>query len=117
MSEVHVPFNKRLQEITRRHDRMRNGVYHKMNRDGLIVAHPRRRAPRFPLKGLLLLLAAGFVFKAFLLINLGTATYDERVAELRAGTLIEQGGAWLMQADPATIWLATQINAMRQSLG
>ncbi len=117
MSEVQVPFHKRLRAITRRHDRMRNGVYHKLTRDGLIVAHPRRRAPHFPLKSLLLLLGAGFLFKAVLLVNLGSAIFDERVAELRAGTIVEQGGAWLMQADPATIWLATQLNAVRQSLG
>ncbi len=117
MSEVQIPFNKRLSAITRRHDRMRNGVYHKLAKDGLIIAHPRRRAPRFPLKGLLLVLAAGFLFKAFLLVNLGSSTYAERVAQLQSGSFVEQGGAWLMQADPATVWLAENLNRMFLSLG
>jgi hypothetical protein len=111
-AQAEVQFNKRLRRITRRHARMRNGVYHRLNADGLIVAHPRRRAPHFPLQGLIMLLGSGFLFKAFLLVNLGPVTYGERVALLAQGNLIEQGGSGLMQIDPATQWLAQQLAAI-----
>ncbi len=112
MGTVHLPFEKRLRTISRRHDRMnRSGVVHSVNHDGLIVARPRRRSLRFPLRGLLLLIAAGFAFKGYLLADLGPATYGDRVSVLQAGTIVEQGGAWLMQADPATVWIAEQINS------
>ncbi len=111
MGTVHLPFEKRLRAITRRHDRMnRAGVVHSVNHDGLIIAKPRRRALRFPLRGLLLLIAVGFAFKGYLLADLGPATYNDRVGVLQAGTIVEQGGAWLMQADPVTVWSADMIN-------
>ena len=37
-------------------------------------------------------MAVGVLFKAFLVLNLGPITYNERVADLQAGSLIEQGG-------------------------
>jgi hypothetical protein len=112
MAQALVPFEKRLRNITRRHDRMRYGVIHRIERDGLITAHPRRRAPRFPLQGVMMLVGAGMLFKAFLYLSLGGTVYEERVAALQSGSVIEQGGGWIMQADPATLWLASQINAI-----
>jgi hypothetical protein len=109
MSAAEVQFSKRLRRIVRRHDKMRNGVIHRMTRDGLIVAHPRRHLPRFPLQGVMIVVAAGILFKSFLLLNMGEITYGERVASLQSGSLIEQGGAWVMQIDPATNWIADQM--------
>ena len=109
MAQAHVPFDKRLKRIVRKHDRMANGVVKTVNSDGLIVARPRMYTPRFPLKGLLILLIAGFLFKGFLFANLGEAGYAERVATLKAGSLMEQAGAWIMQPDPATTFVADLI--------
>lgn len=109
MGNAELEFDRRLKKIVRRHDQMRNGVSHVMTRDGLIIARPRRRAPRFPLKGVLMLLAAGILFKALMYYNLGGVTYGERVGQLENGTVVEQAGAWVMQADPATLWVAQQM--------
>ncbi len=112
MSTAEVEFSKRLRRIVRQHDRMRHGIVHRLTRDGLIVARPRSHMPRFPLKGVLTILAAGILFKAFLFVHLGGITYAERVASLQDGSLIEQGGAWVMQIDPATEWVAAQIDTV-----
>ena len=104
--QPNVPFDKRLKEINRRHDKMSNGVVRSVNSDGLIVARPRAYRPRFPLKGLLVVLAIGFLFKGFLFAYLGEEGYGERVAVLQSGTAIEQAGAWVMQIDPVTRFLA-----------
>jgi hypothetical protein len=101
--QAHVPFDKRLKKIVRRHEKMSNGVVRTINSDGLIVAKPRLYRPRFPLKGLLAVLFLGFLFKGFLFAYLGEAAYAERVATLQGGTVLEQAGAWVMQADPVTV--------------
>ncbi len=104
--QANVPFDKRLKRIVRRHDKMANGVVKTVNSDGLIVARPRMYKPRFPLKGLIVVLFLGFLFKGFLLAYLGDAAYTDRVAALQGGTVMEQAGAWIMQSDPATVFIA-----------
>lgn len=107
--QAHVPFDKRLKKIVRRHEKMANGVVRTVNSDGLIVAKPRLYRPRFPLKGLLAVLFLGFLFKGFLFAYLGEAAYGERVATLQGGTVLEQAGAWVMQPDPVTMVAAAGI--------
>ncbi|MFV2034643.1 MAG: hypothetical protein ACC631_05975 [Halocynthiibacter sp.] len=110
MADVHLQtFDKRLRRISRRHRKMVGGYVTSVNHDGLIIARPRRHAPRFPWKGLMLTVVLLLLFKGFLFISLGSITYDARGEKLRAGTIIEQAGAFAMQADPATIWIADQI--------
>ena len=106
MAQANVPFDKRLKRIVRKHDRMAHGVVKTVNSDGLIVARPRVYTPRFPLKGLVALIIAGFLFKGFLYANLGEAGYAERVGSLSEGSAMEQAGAWVMQADPATVLIS-----------
>jgi hypothetical protein len=110
MSVAQLPFSKRVKRIGRKHSRMAHaGVIHSVNHDGLIVARPRRRAPSFPWKGLVLLLVAALLFKSFLLLNLGPITYQDRVNSLAGGGIAEQAGAFVMQAGPASTWVVEQI--------
>jgi len=104
------PFDKRLKKIVRNHQRMAHGVAHVTGKDGLIVARPRVYNPSFPFRGLLLLIGTAFIFKAYIHAYLGAADYNSRLASLADGTLIEQAGAWLMQADPVTVALSTMLN-------
>jgi hypothetical protein len=109
MASADLSFEQRVRHLATKHRRMAQGIAHRMGRDGLITAHPRRRMPSFPLRGLMILLAAAFLFKAFLYASLGASVYEQRVGLLAGGSIVEQGGAWVMQADPATIWVARQI--------
>jgi hypothetical protein len=110
--QANVPFDKRLKRIVRRHDKMANGVVKTVTSDGLIVARPRLYKPRFPLKGLMVVLMLGFLFKGFLFAFLGEAGYGDRVASLQQGTVLEQAGGWIMQADPATVFVAQGIQTI-----
>lgn len=101
-----VQFNSRLKSIVRRHDRMKHGVAHVMTRDGLIVARPRRRMPSFPLGGVLTLLVTAFLFKGLMYFSAGALAYADRVASLQDGNMMERAGAWVLQADPATVMVA-----------
>lgn len=110
--QANVPFDKRLKRIVRRHDKMANGVIRTVKSDGLIVARPRLYKPMFPLKGLIAVLALGFLLKGLLLAYLGEATYADRVATLQSGTVVEQAGAWVMQSDPLTALVAGGIQVL-----
>lgn len=112
MAHADLSFEQRIRHLAQKHRRMAQGIAHRLGRDGLITAHPRRRRPSFPLRGLMILIGAAFVFKAFLYASLGASVYDDRVALLQAGSIVEQGGAWVMQADPATIWMAARVSAL-----
>ena len=102
-----LSFEDRMRRLGKVHSRMyANGIVRKVGKDGLISAHPRRRMPRFPLKGFAILVGAAFLYKATLLAWLGDTVYQERVATLAGGSVVEQAGAWLMQVDGATSWLA-----------
>ena len=107
MVESKLHFNNRLRLLGRKHSKMANGYTTQMRNDGLIVVKPRRAARRgFPLKGLVMMGLAFFAFKALILASVGPDGYAERIAKLQDGTFVERGGAWIMQADPATRVLA-----------
>ena len=107
MHESQANFNKRLSALNRKHAAMSHGFSTLLRSDGLIIIKPNRALRRaFPLKGLLALIFGFFVFKAIMLSSLSEITYNERVAKLKQGGALEQGGAWLMQIEPVTVFLA-----------
>lgn len=110
MAQSHLQFDQRVRKLGRKHRALERGYSTKVRPDGLIVMQPRRAPSRMSvIKPLLLLAAAMIVFKAFLLASIGPATYDERLTKLQAGTMPEQAGAWVMQVDPASSYLADWI--------
>lgn len=112
MSVSGVSFEKRLRNIVRDHQRLNTGAVHAIRSDGLIVARPRVYNPKFPLRGLLLLVASAVLFKAYIFASLGASVYNDRVAQLSEGTFIEKAGAWVMQADAVTVGVAQALNAL-----
>ena len=104
-----LDFDDRLRKIGRKHRAMANGYTTYMRSDGLVVARPVRRGPRIPLRLIVYIVVALVGFKGFLLAALGPVTYGERVARLAEGTMVEQAGAFVMQADPASTWIATRL--------
>jgi hypothetical protein len=107
MQDSQANFNKRLSALNRKHSAMSQGFSAALRSDGLIIIKPNRALRRaFPVKGLLALIFGFFVFKAIMLSSLSEITYNERVAKLKQGGTLEKGGAWLMQIDPVTTFLA-----------
>ncbi len=105
--DTHAQFDRRLKTLSRKHAQMANGYTSQLRGDGLIVMKPKRASRRgFPLFGLLALIAGFFVFKGIMFASLGDITYNERVAKLGNSTVIEQAGAWVMQADTVTLFVA-----------
>ena len=107
-----VDFQTRIGSLERQHKKLARGYKTEMRDDGLIVVKPKRGQRGFRLRGLVLLVAGFFVFKGFMLASLGEVTYDERVSKLGNGTTAEQAGAWVMQSDPFTTFLAGLIEPL-----
>ena len=104
-----MEFDRRVRRIERRNRRLSRGAVPYIDSTGLVTFRPKRAGLRLPLRGLMLL-ALGFIaFKGLVLAHLGTELYQDRVAALRAGTMVEKGGAWVMQIDPATEWVAARL--------
>ncbi|NRA99576.1 MAG: hypothetical protein HRU32_07125 [Rhodobacteraceae bacterium] len=99
-------FDNRLRRIDRRNRKLAKGFVTSVNQDGLVVAEPRGRGMTFPWRGLLFVLVALMVFKAFVFAQIGAEPYTATVAQLKTGTLVEQIGAWAMTADPLTVQIA-----------
>ena len=58
--------------------------------------------------GLLILLA----FKGFLYANIGPEFYPNQVNRLQNGSAVEKVGAYIMKADPFTVWLAGHMGTL-----
>jgi hypothetical protein len=106
MVETKENFVKRLNGLGRKHAKMTRGYTTKVGRDGLLTVKPRRARNGFPIMGLLLLVGGFFAFKAVMLAAVGPVTYNERLAKLQRGTVIEQAGAKVLGIDPVTRALA-----------
>ena len=64
--------------------------------------------------GIALVLIGIVAFKGIVHFELGAAGYDARVAQLAAGSTVERVGAWIMQADPLTLWVSEQARNLVQ---
>lgn len=114
MTDAFQGFDNRLKKISRNRDRMSQGYISRVGKDGLIVFRPQRRQGGFPIKGLAFLTIGFFCFKGLLLAHLGEQVYTTRVAQLGAGTVVEQAGALLMQSDPVSVGIAQKVRPLIQ---
>jgi hypothetical protein len=69
----------------------------------------RRRSRHVWLMPVALVLVTVIVIKGAVLANVGEATYDSRIAALQAGDTADRIGAYVLQADPLTQYVATFI--------
>lgn len=109
MNESQSQFDQRLRRLDHKHTAMVRGRESVMNPDGLVMARPMRVRERRSIRPAAILIVAFLLFKAVLIACIGEATYQERVAQLRHGNLIEHAGAILMQVDPISNALALEL--------
>ena len=63
-------------------------------------------------KPLVLALAVGVGIKGVIHYFVGAQTYESRVSALAAGQGFDPVGAWLMHADPASLWVSEQLQSV-----
>lgn len=103
-------FDTRLKGIAKRRTRLENGYRSKVTKDGLIVFRPQRRTRgRVSLRGIFYLVFGFFLFKGLIMAHIGSTIYQQRVATLQEGSIVEQVGGFVMQPDVATRAIATQL--------
>lgn len=112
MTSQHAEFENRLSRLIRKHQAMTHGYITTMQPDGLIVAKPRRASSPISGRSVLIFLAAFLLFKAVLMASLGHAAYDDRVARLQEGSVVEKVGAFAMQGDPLTSLVADKVEPL-----
>ncbi|MCR9127578.1 MAG: hypothetical protein NXH82_15870 [Rhodobacteraceae bacterium] len=110
MSEAKAHFNRRLDRLGRKHKAMGDGYTTSLRKDGLLVATPRRKPRRLPLRPLMFVAVAVMVSKVCLLSYLGETAYQARLDRLAQGGTVERAGAWTMSIDPVTRALSQRIN-------
>lgn len=106
MTDTQNGFADRLKAVQRKHVRLAQGYDCKVGRDGLIVFRPKRRKASFPIRGLVLAVLAFVCFKGLVMAQIGPALYQSRVDTLGEGAVFERIGAFVMQADPVTVYIA-----------
>ncbi|MES0825951.1 hypothetical protein [Ruegeria sp. SCP11] len=111
MTGKQLEFDQRVHRLNKKHAKLSRGYRATMRKDGLVVMKPQRVKSAVPAKLLLICLVGIFAFKTFLLSSLGASAYQYRVESLAQGTSVEKAGAWVMQIDPVSEYLASQINS------
>lgn len=110
MADHFREFDTRLKRIDRRHRKVAKGYVATIGRDGLLTQSPRRRRLRVPFGGIAFIAVAIVAFKGIVHAQLGPTSYETRIASLANGSGIEKAGAWVMQADPLTIWVSEKFS-------
>jgi len=106
LSQEQDQFKKRLRALERKNRAMERGFTTHLRADGLLIVKPKRRGSVISLRAVILFLAAFVLFKGLSLAHVGQVTYDANVAELASGTAVERAGAFVMQTDPLSAYVA-----------
>jgi hypothetical protein len=64
------------------------------------------------LKPLVIGLALAVALKGTIHYYVGAQTYESRVSALAAGEGFDPVGAWMMSADPITLWVSAQLQVL-----
>lgn len=70
-----------------------------------------RRRPSF-IGPIVVVLLGVIGLKGAIRYSVGSATYDQRVAALQKGDSVERLGAYIMSADPATLFVSARIREL-----
>jgi len=109
MGEGQHHFLSRVRRLERKHNAMTNGYLARVRADGLIEVLPQKVDTGISPRSVVLFLGAFLLFKGFLIASIGLVGYQERVAKLASGSVLEQGGAMIMIVDPLSLMVAEKI--------
>jgi hypothetical protein len=103
-------FNARIGAVDKdKSNVLRRGYTTKIDKNGIIVVKPRAKRLRLPIKGVVFLIAGFLCLKALMLSANGPDTYNDRLATLENGNVIETVGARVLGIDPVTQLIANKI--------
>lgn len=81
-------------------------------KDGYTVVRGARHRRPFPWTGILFLFIAFFTTKGAVMARLGVDTYAHQLTTMAPSNWLEQAGAWTLQPDPVSQWVARHIEML-----
>lgn len=105
-------FYRRMDRINRHHRKLSRGHKIVVGKDGLIEAQPRTLSGSIPWRGILFALIVVMGAKGWMHSSIGAAAYDARVATMATGSAMSKTGAFILTADPVTLWVSGAINSL-----
>ncbi|MCJ7872992.1 hypothetical protein Q4577_16850 [Marinovum sp. 2_MG-2023] len=112
MSETLFHFDKRVRRIAKKNRKLARGHTNFIDGTGVIRQRPTRKLTALPIRGLMIIAFCFFAFKGLLIAHQGVVQYEDRLDLLAAGSIFEQGAAWVMQVDPVAMWFAGLLSAI-----
>lgn len=106
MSDAMRSFERRAKTVRTSHKKLAGGYVQKVDKNGIVKLQPRTTISLAPVRYILLIALALVAFKGAVLVNLGTEAYLDTLTPFQIGSTGERFGAWLMQIDPLTAWIA-----------
>lgn len=104
--EASLKFDKRVRTIARKNRRIARGHTTYIDSMGIVRKKSVKRGPHIPFRGLFTIALGFCLFKAVVLASAGSKVYDTRLDGMLGGTAFEQAGAWALQIDPVTRFMA-----------
>ena len=106
-------FNSRVVAVDKKSARRgKNAFVTRIDNNGVLIVKAKRSRMRVPVRGVSLMVLGFFCFKALALSANGPQAYEDRLALLQNGTMIESVGARVLSIDPVTQFLANQMGPM-----
>jgi hypothetical protein len=106
-------FDQRARKIRRNNRRVAGAAELHMGPDGLLtLKRSRRSVGTTLLKGAVFFAAVLFAAKTTMLVAVGPAAYGQALSALDGGNPFEQAGAFVMQADALTQFLAAKLSLL-----
>lgn len=106
-------FNARVNSVDKTQSRLvRRGYTARVDKNGIIIAKPKVKRLRLPVKGAFLMVTGFLCFKALMLSANGPETYKERLAILQNGNVVEVVGSHVLAIDPATQYIANKMGPL-----
>ncbi|SPF77877.1 hypothetical protein [Pseudoprimorskyibacter insulae] len=112
MSEAMRSFDRRAKNVQSTHRKLAGGYTEKINKNGIVELKPRKTISLGPLRYIVLFALAFIGLKGLILSQIGFEAYDGHLAFFELGSTGERMGAWLMQIDPATAWIANLLQSL-----
>ncbi|MEM1352975.1 MAG: hypothetical protein AAGF27_11565 [Pseudomonadota bacterium] len=103
MPDAFAQFEKRLENLERKHKELAAGYVAQINPDGLITVAPKPKRSGLTLRLIAMLVIGVILFKVVTLSLVGPVVYQGRVDQLASGTAFEKAAAWIMQLDPFSL--------------
>lgn len=117
MTDSYGEFQNRVSRIYKKREkrsffRKNTRAVYNVGQDGYTVIRGAKYRRSFPWTGLIFVLAAFFGVKGTIIAQVGPDFFNQQIAGVSSTNWVERAGAWTMQPDPVSDWVAKTINSL-----